>query len=115
MDILPTCLELAGASYPAKINGLETTPVEGKSLLPLLKHEVKTIHDTLFWEHMGGKAARVNNWKIAALEGKSWELFNLENDRTETQNLAEQFPQKVMELELLWEEWYFRVNAKTVN
>lgn len=110
MDILPTCLELAGAEYPSMINGLETTPPEGKSLLPVIQNVIETQHDTLFWEHVGGKAARVGDWKIAALKDQPWELFNLEEDRTEANNLADQYPEKVAEMVALWEDWFKRVN-----
>jgi arylsulfatase len=104
IDILPTCLELAGASYPSEINGLKTTPVEGKSILPLINNEISTTHDTLFWEHEGGRALRIGDWKIAALKGEDWELFNLAEDRTETNNLAMKKLEKVKEMNDVWDE-----------
>lgn len=110
IDLLPTCLDLAKAKYPETFNGFETTPVEGKSLLPLLMEQNKVIHDTLFWEHEGGKALRAGDWKIAALKNKPWELFNLASDRSEVHNLAELYPEKVKEMEAAWERWYKRVN-----
>ncbi len=110
IDILPTCLELAGAEYPSEINGMKTTPPEGKSLLPLFRGEISTTHDTLFWEHEGGKAFRVGNWKIAALRDEDWELFSLGEDRTETKNLASEFPEKVKVLEEQWQKYYDRLN-----
>jgi arylsulfatase A-like enzyme len=110
MDILPTCLELAEATYPETVNGLETTPLEGKSLLPVIYNKMETLHDTLFWEHEKGKAARVGDWKISALSNQPWELFNLAEDRTETINLAFKNPKKVEELELLWKDWFKRMN-----
>lgn len=95
MDISPTCLELAGAEYPTTVNGFQTTPQEGKSLLSVLYQKISTQHDTLFWKHEGGKAARVGDWKIAALKNEPWELFNLVEDRAETNNLAFKHPDKV--------------------
>ncbi len=103
-------MELSGAGYPTTINGLETTLPEGKSILPVIRNEIKTQHDTLFWEHVGGKAARVGDWKIAALKDQPWELFNLAKDHTETNNLAEIYPEKVDEMVVLWKDWYKRVN-----
>ena len=113
MDILPTCLELAGASYPEEVNGLHTSPVEGRSLLPLLNGEIATTHDTLFWEHEGGRALRIGSWKISALDHGQWELFNLAQDRTETNNLAEQMPEKVQEMEAVWKRKYEEVTVNT--
>ena len=105
MDILPTCMELAGANFPERINGEATEGVTGKSILPLLYKNAKSTNDTLFWEHEGGRAARLGDWKIAALRNKDWELFNLAEDRTETNNLALKNPEKVKQLEALWISW----------
>ena len=110
MDILSTCMELSGATYPKTVNGVKTNPIEGKSLLPLIQKKIKTTHDTLFWEHEGGRAVRIGDWKMAALNGKPWELFDLSKDRTETKNLAPLYPDKVKQMEGIWESWYKRVN-----
>ncbi len=104
IDILPTCLEVAGIDDPTMFDtsGLP----DGKSLLPLLRGETTAIHDTLFWEHEGGKAFRVGDWKIAARRGGPWELFDLSADRTETVNLAEVHPEKVDSLGRAWQQFY---------
>jgi arylsulfatase A-like enzyme len=105
MDIMPTCLELAGAEYPAMFNGKETTDFSGKSLMPLINEEISTTHDTLFWEHVGGKAVRIGDWKMSAQRQADWELFDLSEDRTEMNNLAEEHPERVESMNALWEEW----------
>lgn len=110
MDILPTCLELAKADYPDRMNGEAIARPTGRSILPLLFRNAKSTNDTLFWEHEGGRAARLGDWKIAALRNKDWELFNLAEDRTETNNLASANPGKVKELEELWKKWSAHVN-----
>ena len=109
IDILPTFLEVTGASYPSMIKGLKTTPVEGRSMIPLINGEVVATNDTLFWEHETGKALRLGNWKITALIGGEWELFDLAKDRTETNNLAYKLPEKVNEMETLWKQEYQRI------
>jgi arylsulfatase A-like enzyme len=117
IDILPTCLEISGSKYPSQVNGLKTTPIEGKSILPLLNNEISTTHDTLFWEHEGGRALRIGDWKISALKKGEWELFNLAEDRTETNNLASEMPDKLKEMEIVWKKEYKRIfpNVKTNN
>ena len=105
IDILPTCLKLAGAQYPAEINGLKTEQPDGKDLMPMILGKTMAIHDTLFWEHEGGKAIRVKDWKMSALKKSEWELFNLATDRNEAVNLANQFPDKVRQLHTAWEKW----------
>jgi arylsulfatase len=112
MDILPTCLEIAGAEYPAEINGLRTWKPDGKSLVPMLYGTSASVHDTLYWEHEGGRAIRTGNWKMASLKGKSWELFDLSADRTETVNLAGQYPEKVRQMDESWRAWSRRVNEQ---
>ena len=110
MDILPTCLEVAGAEYPHELNDLVTSAVEGRSIIPLLYEDLTATHDTLFWEHEGGRALRIGDWKISALNHREWELFHLADDRTETNNLADQMPDKLKEMEAAWEWKYEQVN-----
>ena len=109
IDVLPTCLELAEANYPLIVNGLETTPLEGNSIIPLLNEEITSTHGTLFWEHEGGKALRIGDWKISALSNGDWELFDMAVDRTETKNLASEMPEKVDEMVAVWKQEYKRI------
>ena len=110
IDLMPTCLELAGAKYPTMINNLKTQNLDGKNLLPLIFGLTKSIHDTLYWEHEGGRAVRVENWKMASLKNMKWELFNLSEDQTESSNLADQYPEKVRQMDELWQKWAKKVN-----
>ena len=115
IDILPTFLEITATSYPDTINGFKTTPIEGRSMLPLIKGEANATNDTLFWEHETGKALRIGDWKISALIGGEWELFNLAKDRTETNNLAAIMAEKVEEMEAVWLQEYKRIFKVTHN
>jgi arylsulfatase A-like enzyme len=113
IDLMPTFLEIAGGTYPDSLNGNALTPLEGISFLPLLKGntEEQTEHETLYWEHLGYYAIRHGNWKLVA-EGGEWELYDLEKDRTELNNLADTYPEIVKELEAMWEAWAVRANVK---
>jgi arylsulfatase len=104
IDVLPTCLELAGASYPDSINGQKTIAPAGKSFLPLL-WDGHSIHDTLYWEHEGGRAIRIGDWKMSSLPGEPWELFHIPEDHTEMNNLSAENPLKVEEMNQAWERW----------
>lgn len=112
IDILPTCLKLAGAKYPDTVNGEKTISPDGKSMLPLLYGEKKSIHDTLYWEHEGGRAIRIGNLKLSSLPGKPWELYNLEKDHTELENLAQKYPEKVKQMDQAWQKWALGVGLK---
>ncbi|GET23987.1 arylsulfatase [Prolixibacter sp. NT017] len=105
IDILPTCLEVAGATYPDSINGTKTPKLDGKSLMPLILGKTQVLHDTLYWEHEGGRAIRIGDWKMSALSRHSWELFNLTSDHTETHDLSAKYPEKVKEMNQAWEKW----------
>ena len=115
IDILPTFLEITATSYPDRVNGFKTTPIEGRSMLPLIRGVANATNDTLFWEHETGKALRIGDWKISALIGGEWELFNLAKDRTETNNLAAIMAEKVEEMEAVWLQEYKRIFKVTHN
>lgn len=112
MDIMPTCLELAGATYPATYNGRTIKPVEGKSLLPILQGKTRTPHDFIAWEHFDSRAIRQGNWKLVwSKEMKKWELYDLSKDRSEMNDLAASMPQKVQELLSQYNGWASRVGV----
>ncbi len=105
IDVMPTLMELAGASYPETFNGGKITPFEGRSLLPVIKGEEKEMpRGPLFWQWSRGKAVRKDRWKLVAWNNE-WSLFDMENDRTETRDLAGTHPEIVEALKKLYEEW----------
>lgn len=112
IDILPTCLDLTGAHYPEIYNGNKITPMEGKSLAPIFEGREREGHKYLFFEHMGGRAVRAGNWKLVALPGQPWELYNIADDKTETNNLIDKYPEKARELESKWHGWAKKVGLE---
>ncbi len=112
IDILPTCLELSGATYPKTINGEKTVSLDGTSILPLLYGQKQSIHDTLYWEHEGGRAIRTGDWKMSSLPGKQWELFNISKDHTEIKDLSGKNQDKVIEMNKGWTNWAKRMGTK---
>ncbi|NGM65530.1 arylsulfatase [Sphingobacterium sp. SGR-19] len=106
IDLMATCIEVSGASYPQTFEGNTITPSPGKSLLPVLNGKITNqLHDELFWEHNGAAALRQGDWKIVRLEEKAdWELYNLAVDRTETNNLAKKFPARVSQMKEKWHQ-----------
>ncbi|MFV0592237.1 MAG: arylsulfatase [Draconibacterium sp.] len=112
IDIMPTCLDLAGVEYPDTINGQKTLRLDGKSLVPLFLGETESIHDTLYWEHQRGRAIRIGEWKMSALPRGDWELFHITEDHTEMNDLAAQYPEKVESMNKAWEKWANSLNIK---
>jgi len=112
IDIMATCCDVSGAAYPRTHNGHAIIPLEGRSLLPLLKGNARKSHDAIFWEHQGNRAVRQGKWKLVAAHREPWELYDLEADRTELHNLATQYPEKVNELKTLYRSWAKRCGVQ---
>ncbi len=104
IDLLPTCLEVAGASYPERFKGRSLLPLEGQSLIPGLE-KPQTKPRTLYFEHEGNRAVRDGKWKLVSQHGGNWELHDLDTDRTELTDLAAQFPEKVKSLTAKYTSW----------
>jgi arylsulfatase len=115
-DIMPTLLEIAGASYPKTYAGRELPAPLGKSWGAVLAGQAespRTPQDYLSWELFGNRAVRQGDWKlrwqIKPFGKADWELFNVAADPAERNDLAKQHPDKVAEMVSLWDE-YARTN-----
>jgi len=125
IDIMATCVDVAGATYPLEYKGNVIMPMEGKSLLPVFLNNEKINRDAIFFEHEGNRAVRQQKWKLVSkaqdqpqyyikidsLPIDQWELFDMEKDRTETTDLAWQNPEIVRELSNKWYQWAKRTNT----
>jgi arylsulfatase len=110
-DLMATCVEIAGAEYPATFNGKQVKPLRGKSLLPVFKGDVRNPHQVLFWEHLGNRAAREANWKIVGKKGQPWELYNLDNDATELNDLSGDSVHILQKMAAKYDEWAESANV----
>ena len=112
---MATCLDLAGAAYPATFNGKPITPLEGKSLRPIFANGKRQGHEALFWDHQGNRAVRMGKWKLVSLYDRAgggyapWELYDLEADRSELNDLAADSPERVAAMEAAWTAWAEKV------
>lgn len=108
IDLAPTFYEIAGAKYPARYKGIVPNTLPGKSLLPVLygqQTEVKR-EEPLFWERAGNRAVREGKWKLVShWPSYAWELYDLENDRGETINLARANHDVVSKLSVKYFAW----------
>jgi arylsulfatase len=115
IDIMATCVDVAGAAYPAEQDGRPIQPMEGVSLRPRLTapEGPAPAPRTLYWEHEGNAAVRVGDLKLVrrGREGP-WELYDLKADRTERNDLAAARPDTVAEMSALWEAWAERAQVK---
>ena len=106
VDIMATCIDLAGTKYPEKYKGRVIKPTVGKTMLPILMGKSSGgTQEVYFWEHFGAAAIRKKDWKLVRIEkNEPWELYDLSKDRTEIYNVAESNPEKVQELAKEWED-----------
>jgi arylsulfatase len=114
IDIMAICLEVAGASYPTRSKaGDAPPPVAGKSLLPVLCGRDITDRGLLFWEHEGNCAVRDGKWKLVSAGPNTWQLYDMEMDRTELHNLADAQATIVDRLADAYRQWAKRVGAQS--
>jgi arylsulfatase len=110
IDIMATCVDVAGAKYPEQLGEHAIQPLEGRSLAPAFGGG--TIErDAIYWEHEGNRAIRVGEWKLVAKENEPWELYDIATDRVEAHDLAAAQPERVAELSAKWEQWAARANV----
>lgn len=124
IDLFPTILEMAGVPIP------ECKLLDGESIVPLLKKQGGLNRKAIFWHfpaYLQGKAegardphfrtrpagaVRAGNWKlIEYFEDGALELYNLADDISEQNNLADTMPEKAAELHQLMLSWRKKVNA----
>jgi arylsulfatase A-like enzyme len=113
IDIAPTLYDLAQTKYPTSYNGTTTNPLPGLSLTNLLFNGQKLDEQRpLFWEWAGNRAIRKGKWKLVSIyPSYQWELYDLENDRGETRNLAALNPNVVDALSYQYFDWARRTDV----
>ena len=67
--------------------------------------------EPIFWEHQGNRAVRDGKWKLVNRHGNNWELFDMEKDRTELNNLAVRKKRQVKKMIGMWESWAKRCDV----
>ncbi len=125
IDIMTTIVDITGAEYPAQYKGNTIIPMEGKSLMGVFTGNKEIDREAMYFEHEGNRAVRQGKWKLVSkaypdaghfrkvdeIPLKQWALYDMEEDRTETSNLADQYPERVREMAEMWQEWARRTNT----
>lgn len=113
-DIMSTVLDIAGVEYPASYNGHDVKPAEGFSMRPTFTNQLHS-RKVLFWEHEGNRAVRKGKWKLVCDYPGDWELYDMNADRTESDDFSDDHPDVVQELNELYEKWAMKCNVTTWN
>jgi arylsulfatase len=112
IDVMATCLDVAGVAYPETFRDRTLSPLEGRSLRPVLEGRARDGHEALFWEHEGNRAVRKGTWKLVSRYPDGWELYDMGADRTELRDLAGTHPQVVADLSSAYDRWAQRCGVR---
>ena len=122
IDIVPTILEAAGIAAPDTLNGIAQRPIEGKSMVytwDKANASAPTRHPTQYFEMLGNRAIYHEGWVAATtpatlpwapstatppdvITGYNWELYNVQEDPTQFNDLAAKMPEKLKQMQDLF-------------
>ncbi len=105
IDFMATFIDMTGADYPSRFNAQDIVPLQGRSFLPALRGKEPPPRDEVFWQWGKGRAVRRGRWKLVSWRG-DWELYDMERDRTETNDLAGENAALVKDMSRTWHQWY---------
>jgi arylsulfatase A-like enzyme len=106
VDVMATLVDLTKAKYPKEYKSEKVLPYVGESFMSVVKEEkIKERKNPIFWQWAKGRAVREGQWKLVS-GSKKWELYDMSNDKTETNNLAEKNPALVKKLSVLYQDWF---------
>ena len=124
-DIAPTIYEAAGIKFPDTVNGVKQIPLEGKSLVYTFDHpNAPSRHTLQYFEMLGSRGIYKDGWWAGAMNdpplgslqlklevGQHWELYDLTHDYSQDHDLAKKYPQKLNELEAVFDSEAWRNNV----
>jgi arylsulfatase len=120
IDVMPTILDAAGIPEPGIVNGVEQKPIEGVSMVySFADGTAPSRHTTQYFEILGNRAIYHDGWIASCFHGRipwirsqampfgpeeSWELYNIANDFSQSEDLAARHPEKLRELQALFDQ-----------
>jgi arylsulfatase len=126
-DLMVTALEVTGTKFTEEVDGVKQMPVDGISLAySFNKADAPSARTQQYYEQLGNRAMYKDGWKAVTIHGNRmpwvtagtfdfakdvWELYNLNEDFSETENLAAKHPEKLEELKKLWDEQAWKNNV----
>ncbi len=108
VDIMPTAIALSGGRHPDAAQD----PLVGRNVMDLISEERVSHERELFFEHIGNRALRQGDWKIAwDRRREAWELYDMAADPVETTDLSRQNPARLDSMRTRWEGWASRLGV----
>lgn len=132
VDITPTILEATGLNMPKEVNGVTQKPIEGVSMVYTWDNaQAKSHHNTQYFEMGGNRAIYHDGWvaattpvylpwiidspKVDVIDGYNWELYDVERDFSEADDLAKKMPKKLKEMQGLFYQEATKYNVLPLN
>ncbi len=126
-DLMATALEVTGTKFLETVDGIKQMPIDGISLAYSFdKADAPSARTEQYYEQFGNRAMYKDGWKAVTIHGNRmpwvvagtfpfekdvWELYNLNEDFSESNNLAESNPKKLEELKKVWDEHAWKNNV----
>ena len=120
IDIMPTILEAAGIAAPDAVNGVAQQPLEGVSMVySFADKDAASRHTTQYFEILGNRGIYHDGWIASCFHGRvpwirsqslpfgaeeTWELYNVADDFSQSEDLAAEHPEKLRELQALFDQ-----------
>ena len=119
IDLMPTIIDVAGAKYPKRFHGNNIPALDGLSMRPAFTGNRLNRRAPIFIEHENNASVRAGEWKLVGrgvsaqpgVDRSKWELYNIPDDRTETNDLATKYPDRVKRMADQWDAWAKRVKV----
>ena len=127
IDIGPTIMEVTGVQFQDEIDGIKQMPMDGTSMMYAFDNpEADGQHERQYFELFGNRAMYLDGWKAVTIHGNRmpwdgnktssfdddvWELYNIKEDFSEYNNLADEYPEKLEELKKAFDEEAFKYNV----
>jgi arylsulfatase A-like enzyme len=111
IDLMATVIDVGGATYPSVYNGKQIESTEGVSLVPAFRGEPLHRPQPIYFNHEDNRAVRDGRWKAVALAGKPWELYDMDADRTELNDLSGAYPDVVQRMADQYRQWAVRTHV----
>ncbi len=102
VDVLPTLAEVCQAPLPKKWPGRQLQPISGVSLVPVLQGQQLGKRPPIHLLFGSDRGLRDGDWKAVSFRGHPWELYNMAEDRTELNDLAQQQPERLRRMVTEW-------------
>ena len=111
IDLMATFADVGRAEYPRTYEGHSIVPAAGISLAPSFEGKPRKEHDAIYWEHEGNRAVLEGSWKLVSRYPDQWELYDLDADRSEINNLIAEHADVAKRLAAKYEAWAARSNV----